>query len=111
MIVSVAKATVFMCTIAIPLSCIPHRITETAIHSVSDQLFTMSSSLSTWYIIISSLGIYHSSSPVVETKLGSVQGIVSASRDGREFYEYRNIPFAKPPVEELRFEVSILSSI
>jgi len=43
--------------------------------------------------------------PIVNTSLGSVQSIVSKSRAGREYYEFLAIPYAKPPVGELRFEV------
>ena len=43
---------------------------------------------------------------LVNTKSGVVRGIVSQSRDGRDFYEWLGIPYAQPPVGELRFEVS-----
>jgi hypothetical protein len=46
-------------------------------------------------------------SPVVTTKTGQVHGIVSVSRGGRKFYEFLGIPYALPPVGELRFEVII----
>ncbi|ODN00458.1 Venom carboxylesterase-6 [Orchesella cincta] len=42
--------------------------------------------------------------PLVKTKLGYVQGIASLSRKGRLFYEFLGIPYAKPPVGDLRFE-------
>ncbi len=48
---------------------------------------------STFYYIVSTLGIYHSYSDIVNTTLGKVQGIRSVSRDGREFFEFRGIPF------------------
>ncbi len=43
--------------------------------------------------------------PVVRTEQGDLQGIQSISRDGRVYYEYLGIPYAKPPVGYLRFEV------
>ena len=44
---------------------------------------------------------------IVKTKTGgSIQGIVSKSRDGRDFYEWLGIPYAEPPVGELRYAVS-----
>jgi hypothetical protein len=46
-------------------------------------------------------------SPVVATKNGKVQGVVSSSRGGRDFFEFLGIPFAKPPVGKLRFEVNL----
>ena len=45
---------------------------------------------------------------VIETPAGRIQGSVSTSRDGREYYEFLGIPYAKPPVGELRFEVNLL---
>ncbi|CAH1398134.1 unnamed protein product [Nezara viridula] len=41
--------------------------------------------------------------PVVDTTAGSVRGFTSRSRSGRSYLSYTGIPFAKPPVEELRF--------
>lgn len=45
-------------------------------------------------------------SPIVETKSGAIRGFLSKSRLGRDFYQFRGIPYAKPPVGELRFSVS-----
>lgn len=44
-------------------------------------------------------------SPVVQIKNGTLEGTVMKSRNGREFWAFRGIPYAKPPVGELRFEV------
>ena len=41
----------------------------------------------------------------VKTRIGKVQGVISKSRDGRDYYEWLGIPFAKPPVGDLRFAV------
>lgn len=46
--------------------------------------------------------------PIVSTTYGQLQGVISSSRDGREFASYYKIPFAKPPTGKLRFEVIVL---
>ena len=44
---------------------------------------------------------------VIEIKTGQgIQGIISKSREGRDFYEWLGIPYAEPPVGELRYAVS-----
>jgi len=43
--------------------------------------------------------------PLARTSYGELKGIRSASRGGREFFEFLGIPYAKPPVGKLRFEV------
>lgn len=48
--------------------------------------------------------------PVIELQNGKVKGEEKESRDDREFFAYRGIPYAKPPVGELRFEVKDWSS-
>ncbi|CAG7728483.1 unnamed protein product, partial [Allacma fusca] len=40
---------------------------------------------------------------IVETPSGYIKGIVSKSRDGRDFFEWRGIPFGKAPIGPLRF--------
>lgn len=44
-------------------------------------------------------------SPVIETRLGKIQGVVSTTRGGKTVYEYLGIPYARPPEGNLRFEV------
>jgi len=43
---------------------------------------------------------------VVNTNYGKVVGMTATSREGREYFQFLGIPFAKPPVGRLRFEVS-----
>ena len=45
---------------------------------------------------------------LVKTKTGGkIQGIISTSRDGRDFDEWLGIPYAEPPVGDLRYSVSL----
>lgn len=41
----------------------------------------------------------------LNTKLGRIKGLQMTSRDGRRFNAFLGIPFAKPPVGDLRFKV------
>ncbi|KAK7602467.1 hypothetical protein V9T40_008056 [Parthenolecanium corni] len=41
---------------------------------------------------------------VIQTKYGAVNGTTGKSRDGREFLAFYGIPFAEPPVGNLRFK-------
>lgn len=45
--------------------------------------------------------------PVVEVKQGKLQGTIRKSvLTGNEYYSFQGIPFAKPPIKDLRFQVS-----
>ena len=44
---------------------------------------------------------------IVKCKRGSVQGIIQTSRDGRKYHSWLGVPYARPPVGDLRFAVSI----
>lgn len=44
--------------------------------------------------------------PLVKVKNGTLSGLFMRTRKGREFAGFRGIPYALPPVRELRFEVS-----
>ena len=43
----------------------------------------------------------------VTTRLGVVEGVTTAAEEG-EFYSFKGIPFAKPPVGELRLKVGFI---
>ncbi|XP_025194178.1 venom carboxylesterase-6-like [Melanaphis sacchari] len=42
--------------------------------------------------------------PEVRIKNGAIRGKILKSRDGRDFYSFTAIPYAKPPIDELRFK-------
>ena len=50
--------------------------------------------------------VSHGEGVLIETKQGKIQGQIETSRGGRHFYAFYGIPYAEPPVGELRFEVS-----
>lgn len=43
--------------------------------------------------------------PVVFVSTGGLRGVYEKSREGKKFASFYGVPFAKPPVHELRFEV------
>lgn len=45
--------------------------------------------------------------PIVEVQSGLVRGIVEKHEDGFDYYAFKGIPYAEPPIGELRFKVSI----
>lgn len=42
--------------------------------------------------------------PIVHTPLGKVRGHTMTSREGRRFFAFSGLPYAKPPVGKLRFQ-------
>lgn len=45
--------------------------------------------------------------PVIEISDGKLRGTVLKNLDEEEIYAFLGIPYAKPPVGELRFKVSL----
>ncbi|XP_019876460.2 juvenile hormone esterase-like [Aethina tumida] len=46
----------------------------------------------------------HQEEPIVETELGNVRGSTRLSRNGRNYFSFTGIPYARPPLGELRFK-------
>lgn len=44
--------------------------------------------------------------PVVQISKGALRGQILKSRNGRDFYSFTGIPYAKPPIDDLRFKVN-----
>ena len=44
--------------------------------------------------------------PIIKTTAGRVSGITEKSFFGKEYLAYYGIPFAEPPIGNLRFKVS-----
>lgn len=47
---------------------------------------------------------------VVSTADGKLSGVLLVSRNGTPYYAYFGIPYGKPPVGDLRFQVIIILS-
>lgn len=69
----------------------------------------MKNSFTIWCFVVITihLDLGHCSDPteLKTTKYGTVRGMRLKSRDGRPYYSYTGIPYARPPIGELRFEV------
>lgn len=46
-------------------------------------------------------------SPVIQLPNGKIQGSLYRTRDGRDILQYLHIPYALPPIGDLRYEVEI----
>lgn len=46
---------------------------------------------------------------IVETKYGKIRGFGNKSVSGRKYFSFLGIPYAKPPIDELRFLVSTIT--
>lgn len=44
--------------------------------------------------------------PLVTIKQGTLRGTTGTDYDGNVFYCFQGIPYAKPPIGDLRFQVS-----
>lgn len=56
-------------------------------------------------VVVSDLpSVKSGDAPVIELVNGRVKGEEKESRDDRDFFAYRGIPYAKPPLGNLRFE-------
>lgn len=59
--------------------------------------------ISTWVISFLLSVLVPPSTPVITLSDGKVQGRKWVSRDGREYWQFLSIPYAKPPLGELKF--------
>ena len=41
----------------------------------------------------------------IETEHGTLQGVVQVARNGDKYNSYRGIPYAQPPIDDLRWKV------
>ncbi|GLV37952.1 uncharacterized protein CBL_06346 [Carabus blaptoides fortunei] len=50
------------------------------------------------------VGLYADDRPLVDTSNGRIRGTFKTSRKGRQYVAFEGIPYAKPPVGDLRFK-------
>lgn len=60
------------------------------------------------YNYMNDLFVYVGEPVYVNSVYGKLKGRIFQARGGRLGYSFTNIPFAKAPLKELRFEVSII---
>lgn len=54
------------------------------------------------------LGLVFGTRDVLQIYPGQIKGSILKSRDGREFHGFQGIPYAEPPVGNLRFKVGAI---
>lgn len=57
-------------------------------------------------VIVILIGEISANEPLVKIKNGNLLGSLMQTRNGKEFSAFQGIPYAKPPLDELRFLVS-----
>lgn len=57
---------------------------------------------------LSIVHLYGINGVILDTKQGLLKGETLLSRDGRAFYAFYKIPYAEPPLGDLRFKVRYL---
>ncbi|KAJ8920753.1 hypothetical protein NQ315_004893, partial [Exocentrus adspersus] len=58
-------------------------------------------------LLVLRITIYAQEDPVVKTKYGMVKGRIDYSTSGRPFYAFQGIPYAEPPIGNLRFKAPV----
>lgn len=60
-----------------------------------------------------SLGIFTSETPklIARTEHGKLEGTTSLARDGSTIFEFLGVPYAVPPLGELRFKVCAIEKL
>lgn len=56
-------------------------------------------------LILTTLNGIFCETPLIELPIGKVSGIIEKTIDGKDYYAFRGVPYAKPPINDLRFEV------
>ena len=59
------------------------------------------------YVLLLTVFTVGSQSEIIETKYGSLDGELLETISGTKYQAFRKIPFARPPVGELRFQVCL----
>lgn len=49
--------------------------------------------------------------PIVTIKLGQLKGKIGQDANGNNYYSFQGIPYAKPPLGNLRFRVKLYERI
>lgn len=61
-----------------------------------------------WCVYVTCVILYLSvisCEPLIKTTKGTIRGKVLKSRYGRDYYSFTGVPYGKPPVGDLRFQV------
>lgn len=54
------------------------------------------------------LGVLSMKEPIVQTKNGTLRGVVQRNVENEDYCAFKGIPYAQPPIGDLRFKVSLI---
>ncbi|ODM99014.1 Esterase-5C [Orchesella cincta] len=57
------------------------------------------------YFYLNEFFVYFGEPVYLDTKYGTLKGKIQPIRGGRQVYSFTSIPYGKPPIGDLRFEV------
>lgn len=58
------------------------------------------------FVLVYSFALITGENVILNTKYGTLKGLTEQSRGGRSYFAFYGIPYAEPPLGDLRFKVS-----
>lgn len=62
-----------------------------------------------WFVVVIDCENKRDPNPVRQTVYGRIRGYIYVRPNGKEVERYLGVPYAAPPLKELRFKVRVLS--
>lgn len=89
------------------VKCIKYIFVHTFVHflNCNSEIFRLQFNMESLVIFTLLFGLAFGTDNIVKIDQGLLRGSTLKARNGRDFKAFQGIPYAKPPIKELRFEV------